>query len=237
MKESRLRVIKSYYEERYVPKDMGPSRRSPAAFQPFLDWLGAEPGDTLLDVACGSGPLLKCAEPEIQGYGVDLSERAVYFAQRRTSDAQFCIADMQHLPYRNSVFDFVTNIGGLEHVPDMKLALREMARVCADGGRLCIVVPNINFFWYKVSPLEGTKQSAIKEHLLTLDEWRVLIRNAGLSILRIEADPGPDIRTDFGLRAFFRGVLRRAALEFTALLPITLTYQFMFICGKHRINS
>jgi SAM-dependent methyltransferase len=144
---------------------------------------------------------------------------------------------MQHLPYADNAFDFVTNIGGLEHVPDMEVALREMARVCADEGRICIVVPNVDFFWYKVLSLEGTQQSAMEEHPLTLDEWQDLIRGAGLSILQVEADPGPDIRTDFGPKVFLRGVFRRAALVFTALLPITSTYQFVFVCGKFRIRS
>lgn len=232
MGKSHLQMIKSYYEERYVPEDMGPSRRSPATFRSFLDWLEVEPGDTLLDVACGGGPLLQCAGSYIQGYGIDLSERAIRLAQRRTSHASFSIGDMQHLPYADKTFGFITNIGGLEHVPDMEMALQEMVRVCADEGQLCIVVPNADFFWYKVLPIEGTQQSVMKEHLLTLDEWRNLIQNAGLTVLQVEVDPGPDIRTDFGLGVFFRGILRRIALLATRLLPISSTYQFVFICSR-----
>jgi SAM-dependent methyltransferase len=139
---------------------------------------------------------------------------------------------MQHLPYIDNTFDFVTNIGGLEHVPNMEMALREMTRVLADGGRICIVVPNIDFFWYRFLSLQGTQQSTMEEHLLTLAEWQDLIQSAGLSILKVKADPGPDIRIDFGLRVFLRGVFRRAALEFASLLPITSAYQFVFVCEK-----
>jgi SAM-dependent methyltransferase len=139
---------------------------------------------------------------------------------------------MQHLPYAESSFGFVTNIGGLEHAPDMAAVVREMARVCSEGGKACIVVPNMDFLWYKISPLEGTQQSNVEEQLLMMEEWQELIRNAGLSILRIAADPGPDIRTDLGLRVLLRGVLRKAALAVTALLPVASTYQFVFICAK-----
>jgi hypothetical protein len=114
----------------------------------------------------------------------------------------------------------------------MQQALGETARVCSDSGRLCIVVPNANFFWYKVLSLKGTQQTTMEEHLLTLAEWQELVHSPGLRIIRVEVDPGPDIRTDFGLKVFMRGVLRRMALTITALMPISLTYQFVFICGK-----
>lgn len=231
-KESRLRTIKSYYEKRYVPGDMGPSRRSPHTFQVFLDWLGVKPEDKLLDVACGAGALLQCASPEVDGWGVDLSEQAVRLARQVAPYAHLSVGDMQQMAYANSRFDYVTNIGGLEHVPDMQRALREMARVCSDSGKLCIVVPNANFFWYKMLHLRGTQQTTMEEYLLTLAEWQELVRSAGLRIIRVEADPGPDIRTCFGLKVFLRGVLRRIALAITAFMPITSTYQFVFICGK-----
>jgi SAM-dependent methyltransferase len=231
-KESRLRTIKSYYEKRYVPGDMGPSRRSPPTYQVFLDWLEVKPSDKLLDVACGAGALLKYAGPEIDGWGIDLSERAVRLARQVAPHARLNVGDMQRLPYADDCFDYVTNIGGLEHVPDMQQALCEMARVCSDGGKLCIVVPNAHFFWYKALRIKGTRQAAMEEHLLTLAEWQELVRSVGLRVIRVETDPGPDIRTDFGLKVFMRGVLRRMALAITALMPIGLTYQFVFICGK-----
>ena len=161
-----------------------------------------------------------------------MSEQAVRLARQVAPYAHLSVGDMQQMAYANSRFDYVTNIGGLEHVPDMQRALREMARVCSDSGKLCIVVPNANFFWYKMLHLRGTQQTTMEEYLLTLAEWQELVRSAGLRIIRVEADPGPDIRTCFGLKVFLRGVLRRIALAITAFMPITSTYQFVFICGK-----
>lgn len=231
-KTARLQTIKLYYEERYMPSDIGPSRRSPNTFQVFLDWLGVKPKDKLLDVACGAGALLQCAGPEVNGWGVDFSERAARLARQVAPHAHLCVGDMQQMPYADRCFDYVTNIGGVEHVPDMRQALREMARVCSDEGKLCIVVPNANFFWYKVLHIKGTEQAVMEEHLLTLSEWQELVHSAGLRIIRVEADPGPDVRADFGLKIFMRGVLRRTALAITALMPITSTYQFVLICNK-----
>lgn len=231
-KMSRLKTIKAYYESRYVPGDMAPSRRSPNTFQCFLDWLDVNPGARLLDVACGAGGLLQCAGPEIDGWGIDLSERAIGVARQVAPQARFGVGDMQRLPYADSRFDYVTNFGGLEHAPDMQQALLEMKRVCSSAGKLCIVVPNANFFWYRVLALKGTQQATIEEHLLTFAEWQELIHAAGLHIVRVEADPGPNIRTDFGLAVFIRGVVRRLALTITTLMPLAATYQFVFICRK-----
>ena len=230
--DSRLKTIKSYYEERYISQDMGPSRRSFPTFQVFLDWLGVEPGERLLDVACGAGGLLECAGSAIEGWGFDLSERALSIAKQTVPHVRLSLGDMQQMPFGDGYFAYVINIGGLEHAPNMQQALLEMARVCSNKGKLCIVVPNANFFWYKVLRIQGTQQRVMEEHLSSLAEWQELIHNAGLQIIRLEADPGPDIRTNFGLRVLVRGVLRRVALAITKLMPITLTYQFVFICSK-----
>ena len=230
--KTRLQDIKSYYEERYGPDDMGPSRRSAYTFQVFLDWLEAKPHSKLLDVACGAGGLLQCAGEKGGRWGIDLSEQALLSAKRRVPYASLSVGDMQRLPYAESYFDYVTNIGGLEHVTDMQQALCEMARVCRNNGKLCLVVPNANFFWYKLLHLAGTQQAIMEEHLLSLSEWQSLIRSVGLHIIGIEMDPGPDIRMSFGLKVFLRGVLRHIALAITVFMPITSTYQFVFICEK-----
>lgn len=227
-----LRAIKSYYESRYVPGDMGPSLRLPNSYQLFIDWLSIQPEDRLLDVACGVGPLLQRAGRQVDSWGIDLSERAARAAQSAAPWSKLAVGDAQHLPYVDSSFDQVTNLGGLEHVPSMVAALREMSRVCKDNGILCIMVPNANFLWYRLLPLEGTQQAAMLEHLLTLDEWRRLLRTAGLRILQVEADRGPGIRTDLGMRMFLRSVFRRMALLATRVMPVTATYQFVFVCSK-----
>lgn len=229
---SRLKTIKSYYENRYVPGDMGPSRRAPHTYRVFVDWLDVKPAHRFLDVACGTGPLLQCAGADVGGNGIDLSQRAARAAQTNAPYAHITVGDMQRLPYANCSFDRVANLGGLEHVPNMEQALREMVRVCASGGSLCIMVPNASFFWYRVLPVKGTQQVSMEEHLLTLSEWEELLCGAGLRIVRVAADPGPNIRTNSGLRMFMRSVLRRLALMVTMLMPVTSTYQFVFICRK-----
>lgn len=227
---SRLKEIRSYYDNRYGSGDLGMSMRSPESFQPFLDWIEVKQELSILDVGCGSGALLSNRSPNSDSWGIDLSEQAVRIAKSRVPEAQLCVGDMQCMPFRDGHFDKVLNIGGLEHVPDMTRALCEMKRVCQKDGRLCLVVPNKNFILYRLLPIEGTKQSRMEEHLLSIDGWKELIHSSGLEIIDIHPDPGPYIRTDIGLGALFRGIMRRALLFLINLISVEYTYQFVFIC-------
>lgn len=229
---SRLKEIKKYYESRYGSGDLGMSSRSPESFRPFLEWLEIDPQGTILDVGCGSGSLLVYAEKISGIWGIDLSENAISIAKHNLARANLCVGDMQNLPYRSSIFCAITNIGGLEHVPNMERALDEMVRVCAVGGKLCIVVPNKDFLLYRILPIEGTKQSLMEEYLLNLKDWKKLFRGSGLIIKMIKSDPGPNLRTDFGVRIFLRGVVRKLIMFFVSILPSEYTYQFVFICEK-----
>lgn len=227
---SRQSEIKRYYESRYGSGDLGMSLRSPESFKPILDWLDVKPGDRLLDIGCGSGSLLDNPEKVTDPWGIDISENAIRIANERAFEAVLCVGDMQNLPYKSGSFDKVTNIGGLEHVPNMNKALQEVKRVCKDTGMICLVVPNKTFLLYKILPIEGTKQSIMEEHLLSLEDWERLFHSAGIKVVRIKSDPGPNIRMDLGIVAFLRGLIRKFILMFMRLLPLDYTYQFVFIC-------
>lgn len=60
------------------------------------------------------------------------------------------VADGQHLPFANGIFDVVTCLGSLEHFPDMKIALSEMYRVGKEACRYCIIVPNSNYPLHRI---------------------------------------------------------------------------------------
>jgi ubiquinone/menaquinone biosynthesis C-methylase UbiE len=229
---SRQSEIKQYYESRYGAGDLGMSMRSPESFKPILNWLEVKPGNRLLDIGCGSGSLLSNPEKITDPWGIDISENAIRISKERVPEAMYCVGDMQNLPYKRGSFDKVTNIGGLEHAPNMEKALHEIKRVCKDAGMFCIVVPNKDFLLYRILPIEGTKQSAMEEHLLTLRNWKRLFNSEGINIVSINADRGPKIRKDLGIFVFFRGIIRKFILMLICLLPLDYTYQFVFICRK-----
>lgn len=50
-------------------------------------------------------------------------------------------ADLQRLPFPDASYDLVICSHVLEHVPDDRAAMRELARICAPTGRVLIMVP------------------------------------------------------------------------------------------------
>jgi ubiquinone/menaquinone biosynthesis methyltransferase len=96
--------------------------------------------DRVLDLACGTGDLVLEAAPHVRGaVGLDVTHRMLQLAARRRvmpRPVVFVTGDMLALPFRNATFEVVTTGYGLRNVPDLELALREIHRVLAPGGRM-----------------------------------------------------------------------------------------------------
>ncbi len=98
----------------------------------------------ILDVGCGTARLWRENASRIPaGWRVtlaDLSPGMVAEAQSALREVpQICayaVVDAQAIPYADGSFDAVLANHMLYHVPDVSLALSEIKRVLADGGRL-----------------------------------------------------------------------------------------------------
>ncbi len=106
------------------------------------------PGDSVLDVCCGTGDLaLELAgrvSPAGRVVGCDFSEPMLDLArekaaERGTESVRFEWADALQLPYDSGRFDAVTVGFGVRNFADRDRGLREMARVLRPGGRLVIL--------------------------------------------------------------------------------------------------
>lgn len=106
-----------------------------------------QPGQRLLDVACGTGAVtLRAAKligPIGQVVGLDLSPEALAVA--RSLDGQTGGAKIEwregsadSLPFADGGFDLVTCQFGAMFFSDRAAALKEMRRVLAPGGRLVL---------------------------------------------------------------------------------------------------
>jgi ubiquinone/menaquinone biosynthesis C-methylase UbiE len=120
---------------------------APCAAQ-LLDLAGVEPGERVLDVACGTGIVARLAAARVgAGGGVvgsDLNEGMLEVAAAAATDLPVRIewyrADATALPPPDGAFDVVCCQQGLQFVPDPPLALREAWRVLTPGGRLALGV-------------------------------------------------------------------------------------------------
>jgi demethylmenaquinone methyltransferase / 2-methoxy-6-polyprenyl-1,4-benzoquinol methylase len=98
------------------------------------------PGSRALDLATGTGDiayLLHGAGARV--IALDVTHRMIQLAiAKRPSGARpsFLVADMAALPFPRASFDVVTTGYGLRNVPDLPLAIEEIARVLRPGGRL-----------------------------------------------------------------------------------------------------
>jgi ubiquinone/menaquinone biosynthesis C-methylase UbiE len=96
------------------------------------------PGDTLVDLGCGSGRALVWNH-ELGAWqaGIDVSP---YFAREAAEDVNLVLGDLRKLPFADGAFNKAWALDVMEHVSREALheVLREAARVLQPGGRLFV---------------------------------------------------------------------------------------------------
>ncbi len=135
-----------------------------------------QPGDTALDIACGTGDIceLLAKSPAARVIGIDLTSEMLDVARSRqarlapehASKITYQQGDAQSLPIDTASADVLTIAFGIRNVLDPRRALAEFARVLRPGGRLVILEfdrPSIapvrwfnDFYCAKVMPVTAT---------------------------------------------------------------------------------
>ncbi|MBI1875372.1 MAG: ubiquinone/menaquinone biosynthesis methyltransferase [Acidobacteria bacterium] len=98
-------------------------------------------GSRVLDAAAGTGDIaFECARRGARVVGLDITRRMVELARQKSptdaSGPRFLVGDMMAMPFRDASFDVVTTGYGLRNVPEIAVAVRELARVLRPGGQL-----------------------------------------------------------------------------------------------------
>lgn len=78
-------------------------------------------------------------------HGVDIADTTVLAAKRRHPGLKAEVSDIKSLPYAAGTFDTVVSLSTLDHFADrseIDVALREIRRVTARGGRLLLTLDN-----------------------------------------------------------------------------------------------
>jgi demethylmenaquinone methyltransferase / 2-methoxy-6-polyprenyl-1,4-benzoquinol methylase len=102
----------------------------------------ARPGDTVLDVACGTGAvaLELLRRYDCRVIAVDQSPEMLAVARRRLGDrAELHTARAEALPFEDARFDGLTFTYLLRYVDDPAETMSELARVVRPGGRLAML--------------------------------------------------------------------------------------------------
>ena len=101
--------------------------------------VGARPGDTVLDIAAGTGTSSEpFADAGVNVVPADFSMGMLRVGNRRRPDLAFTAADALSLPFADDSFDAVTMSFGLRNVVGTGEALDEFLRVTKPGGTLVI---------------------------------------------------------------------------------------------------
>lgn len=130
------------YQRVMVPRTRGLYQRVIAdlAPLPFVT-------EKVLDAGTGPGALVREIArriPQIQVYGVDLSEDMIRLAREQAQREQvgqrthFDTANIAHLPYPDDFFDVAVSTISMHHWYELEQPLRELYRVLRPGGRLWV---------------------------------------------------------------------------------------------------
>jgi SAM-dependent methyltransferase len=225
------RQLRDAYECRY---DSEPIRHLDSFYRWILKLVRPQPGRRLLDVACGQGVIPDIAARQgVEAHGFDLSMRAVHPAGGVR--AALIVADGEHIPYADRSFDYVTNIGSLEHYADPSRGAHEMARVLARGGRAFVLLPNTFGFgnilhaWRYGRTLDDGQP--IQRYAARF-EWQALLEDSGLrTLITVPYERvWPSVLRD--VFWYLRNPKALVLLLATALLPLNLASCFVYVCRR-----
>jgi ubiquinone/menaquinone biosynthesis C-methylase UbiE len=94
-------------------------------------------GARVLEVGCGTGLILdRLARDAAEAWGLDLSPGMLRTARQR--GLHVVLGSATQLPFADASFDLVCSFKVLAHVPDIRAALAEIARVTRPGGHMVL---------------------------------------------------------------------------------------------------
>lgn len=159
-----------------------------AALRLLVEFSGAGAEDDVLDVGCGGG-LVVCAFAQFVHHasGIDLTpamlERARALArERKLSNVSWDQGDAQPLPYADASFTIVVSRFTFHHFREPLAVLKEMARVCAPGGRVLVADVQANDDPVKATEFNRMETLRDPSHVraMPLAELKALFGAAGL---------------------------------------------------------
>jgi len=190
MTDHRSEILDQFTRQA-VPFSTAPSIKDEAALRLVVEFSGAGPDDTVLDVACGPG-LLACAFARVAKHvtGIDITpamlDRArALQAERGLTNLAWRQGDVLPLPWPEASFSIATSRFAFHHFLDPLAVLREMARVVRPGGRVVVVdsAPHPA----KADAFNAMERLRDPSHVraMPVDELRGLFHAAGLPEPRV----------------------------------------------------
>jgi SAM-dependent methyltransferase len=180
-----------YYETYYKAESLS----APAFVQTRLEEITSEfssyrQTNRLLDIGCGAGSLLAAAQKNgWQGQGLDVSPNAVKHV--RELGFEVFQGELREAQFPSQHFDVITAAELLEHLPEPRLLLDEVARLLRPGGLFWTTTPHARGLSARVL---GLKWRCIwpPEHLqlFSAGGLKALMLDVGFRDIRIKTTGG-----------------------------------------------
>lgn len=192
------RIFQQVYGDDVAPEEVSAfSLVSLSELHRLARELQLEPGQTIVDLACGGGGPGLWVAREIQAnlVGIDISSVAIAQAARRAVEfglnhrASFKVADFAATGLPDAAFAGAISIDALWLALDKLEALREVARILRPGARFVFTT------WDATIPIPGLPPQ--------IDDHRPLLRQAGFEIERYEEAHDSERRQ----RGIYAGIL------------------------------
>lgn len=207
----------------------------------FYKWvltkLNPQKGRLLVDVACGSGRLLRSARKAgLETVGVDFSIGAIELARVLAPEATLIQADGQNLPLSENIADYVTNLGSLEHFVNPEKGLREIFRVLSPDGISAIFLPNAYYLadliWWVWRKGKAASHKQPIERFAAYADWRDLLERNGLDVFKSYNYNFMLPRSRLDLQHYHQFPRKLFYLAISPFVPFNFSYSFLYLCRK-----
>jgi len=145
----------------------------------------------LLDWGCGYGQIsyfLKKWNPHLEIYPYDIVDIPCWRVLLNDSGIRYYRGnDPIKIPFPDSYFNYIINVGTLEHVEDEKASIREIYRVLEKGGLFfSFLIPNkLSYTEYIQKRLNP---SYVHPRKYSMEEIKNILRTNGFNVLICEYD-------------------------------------------------
>jgi len=163
-----------------------------------LSHITVHPGDTILDAGCGGGRTIN----ELAGmastgkaFGIDFSAESVAVSQKtnaeliRAGRVEIREASVSQLPFTDNFFNLITAVETHFWWPDPPSDVRELARTLKSGGTLILIAEIYRGSTSKIAELAEKRMPKIGMKLMTVDQHRELLEQAGLLDIQVFTQP------------------------------------------------
>jgi ubiquinone/menaquinone biosynthesis C-methylase UbiE len=124
--------------------------------------------DSVLDLGCGTGRLLRKAEkrwPGSQLLGIDPAQGMIEVARKLTLNARFYRAPAESIPIADGSIDLVLSAVSMHHWSNALLGIHEVSRVLREGGLFCIADIALPSWLSKLFRSKAKTRAGIRELL------------------------------------------------------------------------